>query len=151
MFGLFRKKPFFSEVEQELIVSAIRKAEKRTSGEVRVFVESRCRFMDAVDRAAEVFYRLEMDETDDHNGVLVYVALKDHQLAVFGDKGIHEKVGMEFWNREISNMVGRFNKEDYAQGIADCINDIGEVLHLHFPFENDTDKNELPDEIVFGK
>ncbi|MCR6720250.1 MAG: TPM domain-containing protein [Chitinophagaceae bacterium] len=151
MFGLFRKKPFFPEADQELIVAAIRKAEKRTSGEVRVFVESRCRFMDAVDRAAEVFYNLEMDETEDHNGVLVYVALKDHQLAVFGDKGIHEKVGMEFWNREIGNMIGRFNKEDYAQGIADCIKDIGEVLHLHFPYDNDTDKNELPDEIVFGK
>ena len=134
-----------------MIVSAIREAERRTSGEVRVFVESRCRFMDAIDRAAEVFYGLEMDETEDHNGVLVYVALKDHQLAVFGDKGIHEKVGADFWNAEVRNMISQFNKEDYARGIADCITDIGDALHLHFPFDNDTDKNELPDEIVFGK
>jgi hypothetical protein len=28
--------------------------------------------------------------------------------------------------------------------------DIGDALHTHFPFDNDTDKNELPDDIVFG-
>jgi len=149
--GLFKKKPFFNDAEQELIVTAIRNAERRTSGEVRVFVESRCRYMDAIDRAAEVFYNLEMDETEDHNGVLVYVALKDHQLAVFGDQGIHEKVGSDFWNGELNNMISRFNSEDYAQGIADCITDIGNALYQHFPYDNDTDKNELPDEIVFGK
>lgn len=151
MFGLFRKKPFFNAAEQELIVSAIREAERRTSGEVRVFVESRCRYMDSIDRAAEVFYGLEMDETDDHNAVLVYVALKDHQLAVFGDKGIHERVGADFWNEEVRRMIQQFNREDYAAGIATCVRDIGDALHLHFPYDNDTDKNELPDEIVFGK
>lgn len=149
--GLFRKKPFFLPAEQELIVSAIREAERRTSGEVRVFVESRCRYMDSIDRAAEVFYGLEMDETDDHNAVLVYVALKDHQLAVFGDKGIHERVGADFWNEEVRRMIQQFNREDYAAGIAACVKDIGDALHQHFPYDNDTDKNELPDEIVFGK
>lgn len=151
VFGLLRKKPFFSDEEQQLIVSAIREAERRTSGEVRVFVESRCRYMDAIDRAAEIFYGLEMDETDDHNGVLVYVALKDHQLAVFGDQGIHEKVGLEFWNREVGRMISEFNRDHIAAGIAECVRDIGDALHQHFPFDNDTDKNELPDEIVFGK
>lgn len=151
MFGLFRKKAFFTAEEQELVVSAIREAEIRTSGEVRVFVESRCRYMDAIDRAAEVFYGLEMDETDDHNGVLVYVALKDHQLAIFGDKGIHEKVGPAFWNEEVRRMIHQFDREDFARGIAECVKDIGEALHQHFPYDKDTDKNELPDEIVFGK
>ena len=151
MFGLFRKKPFFTAEEQERIVQAIREAEQRTSGEVRVFVESRCRYMDAIDRAAEVFFGLEMDETDDHNGVLVYVAIKDHQLALFGDKGIHEKVGTAFWNEEVRRMIQQFDRNDIAQGIADCVRDIGEALHSHFPYDNDTDKNELPDEIVFGR
>lgn len=151
MFGLFRKKPFFTAEEQERIVEAIREAEQRTSGEVRVFVESRCRYMDAIDRAAEVFFGLEMDETDDHNGVLVYVAIKDHQLALFGDKGIHEKVGTAFWNEEVRRMIQQFDRNDIAQGIADCVRDIGEALHSHFPYDNDTDKNELPDEIVFGR
>ena len=35
-----------------------------TSGEVRVFVENRCSYMDAIDRAKEIFAELKMDETD---------------------------------------------------------------------------------------
>jgi uncharacterized membrane protein len=107
--------------------------------------------MDAIDRAVEVFYKLKMQQTEDHNAVIVYVATKDHQLAVFGDEGIHRKVGNEYWNREVAQMISTFNKEDFAEGIRQCVIDIGEALHTHFPFNNDTDKNELPDDIVFGR
>ena len=90
MFSFFRKKKqFFSQEDNHLIVKAIRQAEKSTSGEVRVFVESRCSWMNAMDRAAEIFYLLKMEQTEQRNAVLVYIAMKDHQLAVFGDEGIH--------------------------------------------------------------
>ena len=92
-----------------------------------------------------------MDETKEHNGVLVYVALKDRQLAVFGDEGIHKKVGTDYWNKEVEVMISNFNKENYAEGIRQCILDIGEALHTHFPYNKDIDKNELPDDIVFGR
>ena len=91
LFPWQKRKLFFTDEQNRLIVDAIRYAEQRTSGEVRVFVESRCRYMDAVDRAVEIFFKLEMDETKEHNGVLVYVALKDRQLAVFGDGGITKR------------------------------------------------------------
>lgn len=151
MFSLFKKKKFFTGEEQARIVEAIRTAEGQTSGEVRVFVESRCRYVDAIDRAAEVFFKLKMDQTEAHNAVLVYVALDDHQLAVFGDRGIHEKVGAEYWNREVEDMIRYFTEFNYAEGIRHCVLDIGEALHQHFPYNRTTDKNELPDEIVFGK
>jgi uncharacterized membrane protein len=152
MFSLFRKKKeFFSKEEQQQMIEAIRKAERMTSGEVRLFVESRCSYMDAVDRAAELFFRLEMDETDDHNAVLVYVAMDDRQLAVVGDAGIHQKVGNEYWNEEVQKMISNFNQHNYAAGLVEIISDIGQALTKHFPFNNDTDKNELPDDIVFGK
>ncbi|MDX1955310.1 MAG: TPM domain-containing protein [Chitinophagaceae bacterium] len=148
----WRKKPaLFSEEERLSIVQAIRDAERMTSGEVRVFVESKCRFMDPVDRAGELFFRLKMDKTDDRNGVLVYIAVKDHQLAIFGDEGIHKRVGQEFWVNEVKRMTESFMKENYAEGLRQCVIDIGQVLHQHFPYNNDTDKNELPDDIVFGK
>lgn len=146
-----KKKPFFTKEEQQRIVDAIRDAERMTSGEVRVFVESKCRFMDALDRAAELFFKLQMDETDDHNGVLVYAAIKDRQLAVFGDAGIHKKVGEEYWKAELSKMILEFNHNNYTEGICKVVQDIGDALHKHFPYNNDTDKNELPDEIIFGK
>lgn len=122
-----------------------------TSGEVRVFVESHCRFVDALDRAAELFFKLEMDETDDRNAVLVYIAVRDHQLAVFGDEGIHQKVGMEYWQKEVRMMTENFKKDNYAEGIRQCVLDIGAALHQHFPYDHDTDKNELPDDIIFGR
>src|SRR5262245_43831070 len=103
MFSLFRKKAvdFFSPEEKEKILNAIQKVEQETSGEVRVYVENRCRFVDAIDRAAEVFYSLKMEQTAYRNGTLVYVALKDRQLAVFADEGIYQKVGINFWNNEV--------------------------------------------------
>lgn len=151
MFSLFRKRNLFSEEDSRLIVKAIRQAEKSTSGEVRVFIESKCSWMDALDRAAEIFFGLKMDKTDQRNGVLVYVAVKDHQLAVFGDEGIHQKVGTQYWNNIVNEMLNSFNKQNYAIGIAECVIQIGDALHKYFPYERDTDKNELPDEIIFGK
>jgi uncharacterized membrane protein len=151
MFSFFKKKDFFTAEEQQLIIESIRNAERMTSGEVRVFVESKCSYMDAIDRAAELFFQLEMQKTDDRNAVLLYVAMKDRQLAVFGDEGIHHKVGNEYWNNEVHKMISNFNRENYAAGIVEVVKDIGAALTKNFPFNNDTDKNELPDDIVFGK
>ena len=151
MFSLFKKKDFFTAEEQQLIIESIRNAERMTSGEVRVFVESKCSYMDAIDRAAELFFQLEMQKTDDRNAVLLYVAMKDRQLAVFGDEGIHKKVGNEYWNNEVHKMITNFNRENYAAGISEVVKDIGEALTKNFPFNNETDKNELPDDLVFGK
>ncbi len=152
MFSLFgKKKDFFDAESKHLIVEAVREAETRTSGEVRIFVESRCRYVDAIDRAAEIFFNLEMQKTAQRNGVLVYVAMKDRQLAVFGDEGIHQKVGNVYWQEEVKKMIKNFNRDDYAEGIRQCVLDIGEALHSHFPYDKQTDKNELPDDIVFGR
>ena len=152
MFSLFRKKKdFFTTEEKQLITEAIQRAEKMTSGEVRVFVEGRCSYMDAIDRAAELFLNLQMQKTQDRNAVLIYIAMTDHQLAVFGDEGIHKKVGNEYWNMEVKKMITNFNRENYAKGISEVVEDIGEALTKHFPYNNNTDKNELPDDIVFGK
>jgi uncharacterized membrane protein len=146
-----RSVEFFTAEERQRIIEAVRDAERRTSGEVRVFVESRCPYMDAIDRATQIFFKLEMQKTADRNAVLIYVAIKDHQLAIFGDEGIHTRVGQAYWQNEIEQMITSFDRENYAEGIRQCVIDIGEALHTHFPFINETDKNELPDDIVFGK
>jgi len=149
--SFFRKKDFFSADERQAIIDAIQSAEKQTSGEVRVYVESRCRFVDPLDRAGEIFFGLRMEETAERNGVLVYVAIKDRQLAIFGDSGIHEKVGERFWQQEVSKMIHAFNRENYSDGIVKVVLDIGEALKKHFPYQGEKDKNELPDDIVFGR
>ncbi len=148
---LKRNKEFFAPQEKQLIVEAVRNAEQRTSGEVRVYVEGRCRYVDAMDKAREIFDHLKMHQTKDRNAVLIYVAVKDHQLAVLGDEGIHRKVGNEYWNTEVGKMIKAFNRDNYAEGIVMCVEDIGEALHTFFPYDNKIDKNELPDDIVFGR
>lgn len=151
IFPLFKQKDFFTQKEIEAITEAIRNSEKRTSGEIRVFVESKCRFVEPLDRAYEIFTGLKMEATAERNAVLIYLATRDHQLALFADEGIHKKTGQRFWNEEVALMLSQFNKDNYADGLINVITDVGEALHTHFPYQPGVDKNELPDDIVFGK
>ncbi|MBO9572614.1 MAG: TPM domain-containing protein, partial [Chitinophagaceae bacterium] len=113
--GLFSsaRKLFFTSEENSRVVDAIRKAEQHTSGEIRVYIENRCKFVDPLDRAEEIFWGLKMDHTQYHNSVLLYVAVKDHQFAIFADKGIHEKLGNEFWQKEVAQMGRHFRENHY--------------------------------------
>ena len=146
-----KQQKFFSAEEEEKILNAIRDAEKQTSGEVRLFIENKCRFVDPLDRAAEIFLQLKMNETANQNAVLVYVAKKHRQLAVFADEGIYKKAGKQFWDNAVLIMLKEFKKENYAEGLVEVIQKIGRSLQTHFPYDVATDKNELPDDIVFGK
>lgn len=77
--------------------------------------------------------------------------MKDHQVAIYADKGIHKKVGGNFWKKEVVGMTTHFKENHYADALLEVIKDIGEALYTHFPYNRETDKNELPDDIVFGK
>ena len=105
IFPFFKKKQFFSDKDQERIVDAIRVAEKETSGEIRVYVESKNPYMDPIDRAAEIFVQLKMKETVHCNAVLLYIATKDRELALFGDQGIKIKLEEAYWNKAVKNML----------------------------------------------
>lgn len=145
-----KNKPIFSDEQTQKLVNAIREAELQTSGEVRVYVERHCKYVDAIDRAGKVFDALEMDKTDLHNGVLFYVATVDRQIAIYADKGIHEATGRAFWNETLENAINIIKKEDIISGLCNAIQQVGAALHNYFPYNKDTDKNELPDDIVFG-
>jgi uncharacterized membrane protein len=152
VFSIWRKKPasHFSSEEQKAIVDEIKKVETRTSGEVRVYIENRCRFVDPLDRAAEIFFGLKMEATLHRNAVLVYVAMKDKQFAIFADEGIYQALGAKYWNEEARKMLMAFKSESDANGLVNVLEDIGDALHEHFPYIESEDKNELPDDIVFG-
>jgi uncharacterized membrane protein len=151
MWPFSRKKPFFSPGENEQIVHAIQDAERQTSGEIRIFLESHCKYVDALDRAKEIFTNLEMEKTELRNGVLFYIAIEDKQLAILADKGIHEATGGDkYWKDAVNDILSVFRKESVVEGITTSINKIGSALKEHFPYDKKIDKNELPDEIVFG-
>lgn len=146
-----KQKPIFPEAETNLLVSAIREAERATSGEVRVFVEKRCKYVDAIDRARQVFEALEMDKTELRNGILFYLAVQDHQLAVYADDGIHKAAGDHYWKETLAGLIEDIRNENIIQGLCHAIHKAGDKLSEFFPYDSSTDKNELPDEIVFGR
>ena len=151
IFPFFKKKEFFTAEEKARIVEAIRAAEMQTSGEVRVYVETKNPYVDPVDRAAEVFYNLKMDKTDERNAVLLYIATRHRELALFGDEGIYNATAKGYWQAAVRNMLNEFDGDDITAGMVQCIHTIGQVLKDKFPYNKLEDKNELPDEIVFGK
>jgi uncharacterized membrane protein len=151
IFSFFKKRVFFSAADNAQIVEAIRLAEKQTSGEIRIYVESKNAYVDPIDRAAEVFFKLKMQKTEHRNAVLFYIAMDHRQLAIFADEGIYQKAGAEYWNHAVNVMISKFRKENISDGIEECVRMIGDTLKEKFPYDAATDKNELPDDIVFGK
>jgi len=137
--------------DKQMLVQAIQAAEKTTSGEIRVHVESRTKKGDALTRATEIFHKEKMHETKERNGVLVYVAVEDRKLAIYADQGIYDKVGVEFWYSQVQEMTAQFKNENYVQGMSVVIAAIGKALTQHFPYDRVSDSNELSDEIMMGK
>ena len=152
MWSFFRKKPadYFSPGEREEICKAITEAEKKTSGEIRVFIEGSCQQDNPLNRAQQVFSQLKMESTAARNGVLIYLAMKDKRLAVYGDEGIHTRVGQDWWQQEVNSLVVRFKDQQFVPGLVTMIHDIGEALSTHFPYDEKGDRNELPNDIVLG-
>lgn len=139
---------FLTPEEEQEIVEAIRIAEKKTSGEIRVHIE-RTTTLDAYDRAMEVFHELKMDETELKNGVLIYLAIDDHNFVICGDKGINDVVDNDFWNCTRDAMVTQFKQNQFKQGLVDGILRAGEQLQKYFPWQ-EGDTNELSNEISKG-
>ena len=140
---------FLSAKEEEEIVATIRKAEKSTSGEIRVHIERSHGSKDIFERAMEVFHALKMDNTKYENGVLIYVAVEDRDFVIYGDRGINEVVPNDFWESTKDAIVAQFKKGKFKKGLIDGILNAGEQLKKHFPWSEDT-INELPNNITRG-
>ena len=138
-------KGFLSKQEEEEIVEAIKTAEKDTSGEIRVHIEVHTD-KDHFEHALEVFQQLEMHKTEQRNGVLIYIAVNDHQFVILGDEGINKVVADDFWESTKDVMQAHFKKSDFAKGIVAGILQAGKELKAHFPYQQD-DEDELSNEI----
>ena len=129
------------------VVEAIRQAELNTSGEIKVHIENRCKG-NVAKRSLVVFKRLKLNETRLRNGVLIYLAVKDHKFAILGDEGINNVVEEGFWNDVKDLMQNHFKEGRFAEGLEQGIQRCGEKLKTYFPFQTD-DINEIPDDISY--
>ena len=137
-------------IDGERIKEAIASAEKRTSGEICVSVAPL--FWGSIEKAADkAFARLGMAHTKDRNGVLFFVVPARRKFVVLGDSGIHERVGQEFWDTVVAAVSEKFRGGDFTGGLVKGIEKVGEQLATHFPYDQATDKNELSNEVDFGK
>lgn len=143
-----RVEDFLSAADEQEIVEAILKAEKNTSGEIRVHIESHTR-LDHYERAREVFHLLKMDNTKEENGVLLYVAVNDKKFSICGDKGIDKAVPENFWEATKELIQSHFKEGNFKDGILEGVLKAGTELEKHFPWQHG-DTNELSNEISKG-
>jgi uncharacterized membrane protein len=144
--GNMKPKEFISKLDEQKIIAAIADAEKKTSGEIRVYISSKHRD-DPLAAAQKRFEKLGMTKTRLRNGVLIFIAPLSRKFAIVGDSGIHEKCGNEFWNEIAASMGSSFKEGRFSEAIVHSVEKVGAVLAAHFPAGPD-DRNELPDDIL---
>jgi uncharacterized membrane protein len=136
---------FLAEADLDAVTRAIGAAELRTSAEIRVHLDHRCPG-EPMARAVALFEHLGMHRTAARHGVLIYVSVGDHKLAVLGDQGIHERVGQVYWERLVDAVLAHFREERPRDGLLHAVAEVGAVLARHFP-RRPGDVNELSDQV----
>jgi len=144
---LFRKHPV-DKASEERLIKAIETAEQKTSGEIRLHVDTKAS-ENPIERAKEVFFKLNMQETKLRNGILFYVNFTHHEFAIWGDEGINQKVPDNFWDEIKETAIAHFKQDKGIDGLEICILMCGEQLKKYFPIATD-DKNELSNDISFS-
>lgn len=140
-------KKFLSEAESARINSAIKEAESKTSGEIKVLMARHC-WGKIEAKAAKIFRELGLDKTKERNCVLILFIVTNREFLIHGDQGIHEKVGQEFWNDIRDKMTVAFKQDEFGEGISQGVCIIGERLSQYFPYQRD-DTDEISNEIVY--
>lgn len=141
-------KQLLEKTQIEQIKLSIQKAEKNTSGEIKVHIEKHCK-TGVIARAVYLFHQLKLQKTEQRNAVLIYIAIQDKTFAIIGDNGINQKVPASFWDSTKELMLHNFKQQKIIEGIIAGIEMAGEQLKTFFPYSQD-DKNELSDDISFG-
>ncbi len=132
------------------IEQAIREAEAKHNGQIRFAVEASLELrpllarQSARQRAIEVFSNLRVWDTEDNNGVLIYLLLADRDVEIVADRGIHTKLGQETWEAICREMEAAFRAGNFEAGVLGGIHAVGEHLSRHFPARSGK-PNELPD------
>ena len=125
-------KKFIEQLPHDTLVEAIREAEKKTSGEIRVLISHKT-VDDPVAAAQKEFIRLGMNKSPERNGVLIFVAPRTHKFAIIGDEAVHAKCGDKFWQELAKVMTEYFRKSEFTEGIIHGVRKAGELLAAHFP------------------
>jgi len=141
-----KPKEFLDKLDDDKVTATIAEAERKSSGEIRVFVSNE-KPTDILAAAATQFLKLGMDKTRERNGVLIFFAPKIQQFAIIGDEGIDTKCGLDFWQQIAAKITARLKAGEFTEAVVDAVTHVGDVLVRHFPRSPD-DRNELPNQVA---
>lgn len=144
---------FFTDDDFLRFSKKIKEAEKNTSGEIRVCIKEFRNFFERkkeISKLAEKeFYRLNMHNTRDKTGILIYLLLGERKFYILADEGINSKVEQNTWDKLRDDIQSKFVEGKFSEGIIFCIEQVGKILSKHFPIKPD-DTNELSNKIVLS-
>jgi hypothetical protein len=143
--GLHRR---FDRACLDAIEDAIAQCERSHGGEIRVAIEGKLELVELMrrvtprERALQAFAQLRTWDTQDNNGVLIYVLWADHDVEIVADRGYNERVPASQWQDICRHMERLFAIGDSTQALILGIREVSELVAQHFPH---ADRNELPD------
>ncbi|MBV6324390.1 TPM domain-containing protein [Duganella violaceipulchra] len=135
------------------IENAIADSERTHAGEIRFVVEAALDgsplFSDQSSRARaiDIFSQYRIWDTEQNNGVLIYLLLADRSVEIVADRGIHGKAGAHEWERICHQMETAFRQGDYEAGVLSGIEAVTLHLKQHYPADGEV-KNELPNQVL---
>ena len=135
------------------ITQAIAQCEDAHHGEIRFAVEGSLHLapllkgITARERAVEVFSQLKIWDTEENNGVLIYLLVADRTVEILADRGVHAKVGHGGWGEICRKMETEFRQGNFESGVIDGIRAVSSHLENNFP-RRGPDLNELPDAAI---
>ncbi|MFZ9970465.1 MAG: TPM domain-containing protein [Bacteroidia bacterium] len=135
-----------SKSEERILIEAIERAESLSRAELRVHYTTKKSVAQIIDAAKAQFERLGMHQTEERNGILIYIAPLARQLAILGDEGIHKHVGQLFWEETHRSCIESIQRDGLASGLVHAIETIGQEMARYFPI-GDRNPNELSNDI----
>ena len=140
-------KKFLTDDELHRVTTKIAAAESMTSAEIKLVIVKHC--LTSIKRKAlKIFKKHKLDQTGQRNCVLILVVTTNRQFLIYGDKGIHAKVGQDYWEEIEKSITMKFKENKMGDGLSTGIHLIGTKLAQYFPFQFD-DVNEISNDVVF--
>ncbi len=137
----------------ETIEQTIKASEQLHMGEIRFAVEGSLDGMPLFngqsprERAIAVFSQLQIWDTEQNNGLLIYLLLADRAVEIVADRGINAKVDLKTWVQICQQMEKAFSQSNFEGGVINGIQAVTQQLIQHFP-ANGTGRNELSNKPV---
>ena len=139
----------FSESDLKEIAEAVSEAEKQTNAEIKPVIINYC-WGSLHKKAQSLFEKYNLHKTKNRNAVMILLVVKNRELLIYGDEGITQKVGVEFWVETKDKMIEFFRNGEFTKGMKVGIGNAGKKLSEFFPYTED-DENEISNEVIHEK